>query len=188
MTEPMVPEDLNSRIVNPTEWRRKYFEIERAHSHAVDKIGELTSRLLLRERELAERGSDKAVAEAKLAKAESALAALREENKQLRLPKATTCSYCASPVPYSSVYRCYDCDGTFHKDCLRRHIGHSDPRQYLCAKRVADERDSLKAQLERMREPVTDEELTPHCLGKKYMLTEVFNRVLSRRAEGKEEA
>jgi len=47
-------------------WREKYFEIERAHSSAVDKIGELTARVMLRERELADRGSDKARAEEKM--------------------------------------------------------------------------------------------------------------------------
>lgn len=54
------------------DWRRKHFEMERAQSSVIDRIGELTARVMLRERELAERSSDKnaAIARAELAQAE----------------------------------------------------------------------------------------------------------------------
>ena len=51
------------------EQKRKYFEIERAHSRAVDKISDLTERVQLREKDLAERGAQKAKAESDLAEA-----------------------------------------------------------------------------------------------------------------------
>lgn len=53
------------------EWRRKHFEMERAHSNGVDNIGELTARILIRERELSERSSDKSAWEQRALKAES---------------------------------------------------------------------------------------------------------------------
>jgi hypothetical protein len=55
-----------ARVRELEQWREKYFQIERAHSNAVDKIGELTARIMLRERELAERGADKSRAESKV--------------------------------------------------------------------------------------------------------------------------
>jgi len=39
-----------------------------------------------------------------------------------------------------------------------------------------------EAQIAKLKAPVSDEELTPHCLGKKYFLTEVFDKVIASRA------
>lgn len=55
------------------DWRRKHFEMSRAHSNGVDNIGELTVRILLRERELSERSSDKSAWEQRALKAEAAV-------------------------------------------------------------------------------------------------------------------
>jgi hypothetical protein len=40
----------------------------------------------------------------------------------------------------------------------------------------------LEAENARLKAPVSDEELTPHCLGTKYFLTEVFDKVIASRA------
>jgi DNA repair exonuclease SbcCD ATPase subunit len=55
-----------AKVKELEQWREKYFQIERAHSNAIDKIGELTARVMLRERELAERSSDKSRLEEKI--------------------------------------------------------------------------------------------------------------------------
>ena len=77
--------------------------------------------------------------------------------------KSCCCTFCQEHVAYSSVYRCYDCDGSFHKDCLKLHIRQSDPRQYRCANAMEQENIALLAQVERLTRPVTDEEWDEHA-------------------------
>jgi 8-oxo-dGTP diphosphatase len=48
------------------DWRRRYMEMERAHSTTVDKLSDAISRIQLRERELAERGAQKSAFEQEL--------------------------------------------------------------------------------------------------------------------------
>jgi hypothetical protein len=42
--------------------------------------------------------------------------------------------------------------------------------------------EELERENTRLKAPVSDEELTPHCLGTKYFLTEVFDKVIASRA------
>ena len=64
------------------------------------------------------------------------IAELEAQLANLKLERTVTCLYCDKSVAYSSIYRCYDCDSGFHKDCLKAHISTSDPRKYLCARRM----------------------------------------------------
>lgn len=66
------------------------------------------------------------------------------------------CLKCRKPIndPFD-IYRCYDCDGSYHRECLKLHIGESDPRKYLCARaqdRKVAELEAKLAEAEKLNE------------------------------------
>ena len=68
------------------------------------------------------------------------------------------CGECGKQINFSSAYRCYDCGTIHHKECLKTHIKESDPRSYMCARKMDQELVALRAKVAKLEAPVSDEE------------------------------
>lgn len=67
----------------------------------------------------------------------------RQELKEER-EEGCDCRYCNHTIPGREVYRCVDCDQTFHKDCLHTHCANDLATALARAESAERERESFR--------------------------------------------
>lgn len=50
---------------------------------------------------------------------------------QIEDTKINLCAGCGKDIPERRIYRCSDCDGSFHRECLDHHCKHGGQKQEL---------------------------------------------------------